>query len=81
MADELSATTLAELPQDRLVVLSCAMALPTPMLRSWYVRWDTYRDGRGYSAFGTASSDAVVDGYRGELLVDPEPVLLQEISG
>ncbi len=48
------------------------------MLRSWYVRWGSLRNGRGYSAFGAASSDADRRWYRGELLVDPEPVLLQE---
>ncbi len=57
------------------------MALPTLMLRSWTCAGDPYRDGRGYSAFGTASRTLIVDGYRGELLVDPEPVRCKNISG
>ena len=36
------------------------------------------RDGRGYSASVLHRRTLIVDGYRGELLVDPEPVLLQE---
>ncbi|XPE42684.1 hypothetical protein ACNKHV_17740 [Shigella flexneri] len=35
------------------------------------MRWHPNRDGRGYSAFGAASRTLIVDGYRGELLVDP----------
>lgn len=54
------------------------MALPTPMLRSWYVRWDPYRDGADIQPSVLHRRTLIVDGYRGELLVDPEPVLLQE---
>ena len=54
------------------------MALPTPMLRSCTCAGDPYRDGRGYSASVLHRRTLIVDGYRGELLVDPEPVLLQE---
>ncbi len=39
VADELSATTLAELPQDRLAASWCAMVPPTHMPPLWYVRW------------------------------------------
>lgn len=39
VADELSATTLAELPQDRLVGVVVRDGAANSMLRSWYVRW------------------------------------------
>ncbi|WP_048984603.1 phosphoenolpyruvate--protein phosphotransferase [Enterobacter hormaechei] len=62
VADELSATTLAELPQDR---LAGALGIPTVM-------------GADIQPSVLHRRTLVVDGYRGELLVDPEPVLLQE---
>lgn len=79
VADELSATSLAELPQDRLVgvvvrdgaanshaaIMVRAMGLPTVM-------------GADIQPALLHHRTLVVDGYRGELLVDPEPVLLQE---
>ncbi len=79
MADELSATTLAELPHDRLVgvvvrdgaanshaaIMVRALGIPTVM-------------GADIQPSLLQRRTLVVDGYRGELLVDPEPVLLQE---
>ena len=79
VADELSAATLAELPQDRLVgvvvrdgaanshaaIMVRAMGVPTVM-------------GADIQPSVLHHRMLVVDGYRGELLVDPEPVLLQE---
>ena len=79
VADELSATSLAELPQDRLVgvvvrdgaanshaaIMVRAMGIPTVM-------------GADIQPAMLHMHTLVVDGYRGELLVDPEPVLLQE---
>ncbi len=79
VADELSATTLAELPHDRLAgvvvrdgaanshaaIMVRAMGIPTVM-------------GADIQPSILHSRMLVVDGYRGELLVDPEPVLLQE---
>lgn len=79
VADELSATTLAELPQDRLVgvvvrdgaanshaaIMVRALGIPTVM-------------GADIQPSVLHHRMLVVDGYRGELLVDPEPVLLQE---
>jgi len=79
VADELSATSLAELPQDRLVgvvvrdgaanshaaIMVRAMGIPTVM-------------GADIQPVMLHHRTLVVDGYRGELLVDPEPVLLQE---
>ncbi|MCO1586452.1 PEP-utilizing enzyme, partial [Escherichia coli] len=77
--DELSATTLAELPQDRLVgvvvrdgaanshaaIMVRALGIPTVM-------------GADIQPSVLHRRTLIVDGYRGELLVDPEPVLLQE---
>lgn len=78
VADELSATTLAELPQDRLVgvvvrdgaanshaaIMVRALGIPTVM-------------GADIQPSVLHRRTLIVDGYRGELLVDPEPVLLQ----
>ncbi|VEB95567.1 Phosphoenolpyruvate-protein phosphotransferase [Cedecea lapagei] len=79
VADELSATTLAELPQKRLAgvvvrdgaanshaaIMVRALGIPTVM-------------GADIQPSVLHRRMLVVDGYRGELLVDPEPVLLQE---
>lgn len=79
VADELSATTLAELPHDRLAgvvvrdgaanshaaIMVRALGIPTVM-------------GADIQPALLQRHTLVVDGYRGELLVDPEPVLLQE---
>ncbi|RWR01736.1 phosphoenolpyruvate-protein phosphotransferase [[Pantoea] beijingensis] len=79
VADELTATTLAELPQDRLAgvvvrdgasnshaaILVRAMGIPTVM-------------GADIQPELLNKRLLVVDGYRGELLIDPEPVLVQE---
>ncbi|WP_312227811.1 phosphoenolpyruvate--protein phosphotransferase [Pseudescherichia sp.] len=79
VADELSATTLAELPHDRLVgvvvrdgaanshaaIMVRALGIPTVM-------------GADIQPSVLHHRTLVVDGYRGELLVDPEPILLQE---
>jgi phosphotransferase system enzyme I (PtsP) len=79
VADELSATTLAELPQNRLVgvvvrdgaanshaaIMVRALGIPTVM-------------GADIQPSVLHRRTLVVDGYRGELLVDPEAVLLQE---
>ncbi|AFJ45924.1 phosphoenolpyruvate--protein phosphotransferase [Shimwellia blattae] len=79
VADELSATTLAELPQDRLVgvvvrdgasnshaaIMVRAMGKPTVM-------------GADMQPSLLHERNLVVDGYRGEVLIDPEPVLLVE---
>ncbi|WP_165462832.1 phosphoenolpyruvate--protein phosphotransferase [Atlantibacter sp.] len=79
VADELSAATLAELPHDRLAgvvvrdgaanshaaIMVRALGIPTVM-------------GADIQPAVLHSRMLVVDGYRGELLVDPEPVLLQE---
>ncbi|VTP66355.1 Phosphoenolpyruvate-protein phosphotransferase [Serratia rubidaea] len=79
MADELTATLLAEVPPDRLAgvvvrdgaanshaaILVRAMGVPTVM-------------GADIQPSLLNRRMLIVDGYRGELLVDPEPVLLQE---
>ena len=79
VADELSATTLAEVPQDRLAgvvvrdgaanshaaIMVRALGIPTVM-------------GADIQPSLLHVHTLIVDGYRGELLVDPEPVLLQE---
>ncbi|MVT02923.1 phosphoenolpyruvate--protein phosphotransferase PtsP [Enterobacter sp. 10-1] len=79
VADELSATTLAEVPQDRLVgvvvrdgaanshaaIMVRALGIPTVM-------------GADIQPSLLHGHTLVVDGYRGELLVDPEPALLKE---
>ncbi|BDH44744.1 phosphoenolpyruvate--protein phosphotransferase [Salmonella enterica subsp. enterica serovar Choleraesuis] len=79
VADELSATLLAELPLDRLAgvvvrdgaanshaaIMVRAMGIPTVM-------------GADMEPASLARRMLVVDGYRGEVLIDPEPVLLQE---
>jgi phosphotransferase system enzyme I (PtsP) len=79
VADELSATTLAELPHDRLAgvvvrdgasnshaaIMVRALGIPTVM-------------GADIQPSALHRRTLIVDGYRGELLVDPEPVLLQE---
>lgn len=79
VADELTATTLAEVPHDRLAgvvvrdgaanshaaIMARAMGIPTVM---------------GVDAQPELLNGRllIVDGYRGELLVDPELVLVQE---
>lgn len=79
VADELSATTLAEVPQDRLVgvvvrdgaanshaaIMVRALGIPTVM-------------GADIQPSLLHGHTLVVDGYCGELLVDPEPALLKE---
>ena len=79
VADELSATLLAEMPQNKMVgvvvrdgaanshaaILVRAMGIPTVM-------------GADIQPMLLNQRLLVVDGYRGELLVDPEPVLVQE---
>ena len=79
VADELTATTLAELPQERLAgvvvrdgaanshaaILVRAMGIPTVM-------------GADILPELLNKRLLIVDGYRGELLIDPEPVLIQE---
>lgn len=79
VADELSATLLAEMPLDKMVgvvvrdgaanshaaILVRAMGIPTVM-------------GADIQPVLLNQRLLVVDGYRGELLVDPEPVLVQE---
>ena len=79
VADELTATLLAEVPQERLVgvvvrdgaanshaaILVRAMGVPTVM-------------GADIQPSLLTQRTLIVDGYRGELLVDPEPVLVQE---
>ncbi|NDJ56540.1 phosphoenolpyruvate--protein phosphotransferase [Enterobacteriaceae bacterium 4M9] len=79
VADELSAATLAELPTDRLAgvvvrdgaanshaaIMVRAMGIPTVM-------------GADIQPVMLQGRMLVVDGYRGEVLVDPEAVLLAE---
>ncbi|PLR25489.1 phosphoenolpyruvate-protein phosphotransferase PtsP [Pantoea endophytica] len=79
VADELTATTLAELPQERLAgvvvrdgaanshaaILTRAMGIPTVM-------------GADILPAQLNKRLLIVDGYRGEVLIDPEPVLVQE---
>ncbi|MCG8707259.1 phosphoenolpyruvate--protein phosphotransferase [Brenneria sp. 4F2] len=79
VADELTATLLAELPQERLAgvvvfdgaanshaaILVRAMGIPT------LVGVDIEPDQLNQRLL-------IIDGYRGELLVDPEPSLVQE---
>ncbi|MFZ1873948.1 MAG: phosphoenolpyruvate--protein phosphotransferase [Chania sp.] len=79
VTDELTATLLAEVPPDRLAgvvvrdgaanshaaILVRAMGVPTVM-------------GADIQPALLAQRMLIVDGYRGELLVDPEPVLVQE---
>ncbi len=79
VADELTATILAELPHDRLAgvvvrdgasnshaaIMVRAMGIPTVM-------------GADIQPELLNGHLLIVDGYRGELLVDPEPLLVQE---
>ncbi len=79
VADELTATTLAELPHERLAgvvvrdgaanshaaILTRAMGIPTVM-------------GADILPVQLNKRQLIVDGYRGEVLIDPEPVLVQE---
>lgn len=79
VADELTATLLAEVPQDRLAgvvvrdgaanshaaILVRAMGIPTVM-------------GADIQPALLNQRLLIVDGYRGEVLVDPEPVLIKE---
>ncbi|EPY4472786.1 phosphoenolpyruvate--protein phosphotransferase [Klebsiella pneumoniae] len=79
VADELSATTLAEVPQDRLagVVVrdGAANSHAAIMVRALGIPTVMGADIQPSLLHGHTLID---DGYRGELLVDPEPVLLQE---
>jgi len=79
VADELTATLLAEVPQDRLAgvvvrdgaanshaaILVRAMGIPAVM-------------GADIQPTLLNQRLLIVDGYRGELLIDPEPVLVKE---
>lgn len=79
VADELSATMLAEVPAERLVgvvvrdgaanshaaIMVRALGIPTVM-------------GADIQPELLHGHMLVVDGYRGDLLIDPEPALLQE---
>ncbi|PIJ49020.1 phosphoenolpyruvate--protein phosphotransferase PtsP [Erwinia sp. OLTSP20] len=79
VADELTATTLAELPHERLAgvvvrdgasnshaaILVRAMGIPSVM-------------GADIQPAQLKGRLLIVDGYRGELLIDPEPVVIQE---
>jgi phosphotransferase system enzyme I (PtsP) len=79
VADELTATLLAEVPQDRLAgvvvrdgaanshaaILVRAMGVPTIM-------------GADIQPALLSQRQLIVDGYRGELLIDPEAVLVTE---
>lgn len=79
VADELTATLLAEMPQDRLAgvvvrdgaanshaaILVRAMGVPTIM-------------GADIQPALLSQRQLIVDGYRGELLIDPEAVLVTE---
>ena len=79
VADELTATLLAEVPPDRLAgvvvrdgaanshaaILVRAMGIPTVM-------------GADIQPALLNQRRLIVDGYRGEVLVDPEPVLVKE---
>ena len=79
VADELSATTLAEDPQDRLAGVvdheGAANSHAAIKLRSLAIPTVMGADIQPSLLHGHM---LVVDGYRGELLVDPEPALLQE---
>lgn len=79
VADELTATLLADVPQDRLAgvvvhdgaanshaaIMVRAMGIPTLM-------------GADIQPELLHQRTLILDGYQGELLVDPEPTLLQE---
>ena len=81
VADELTATLLAEMPQDRLAgvvvrdgaanshaaILVRAMGVPTVM-------------GADIPPALLSQRQLIVDGYRGELLIDPEAVLVTEYT-
>ena len=79
VGDELSATTLAELPQDRLagVVVrdGAANSHAAIMVRALGIPTVIGAEIQPSMLHGRM---LVVDGYRGEVLVDPEPVLLNE---
>lgn len=79
VADELTATTLAELPHDRLagVVVrdGAANSHAAIMVRAMGIPTVMGVDAQPELLNGRL---LIVDGYRGELLVDPEPVLVQE---
>ncbi len=79
VADELTATSLAELPQDRLVgivvrdgaanshaaIMTRAMGIPTLMAADVLPEQLDKRQ-------------LIVDGYRGEVFIEPEPILITE---
>ena len=79
VADELTATALAEVPPERLIgvvvrdgaanshaaILTRAMGIPAVMGAD-------IRPGQLHKHL------LIVDGYRGELLIDPEPILIKE---
>lgn len=79
VGDELSATTLAELPQDRLVGVvvrdGAANSHAAIMVRALGIPTVIGAEIQPAILHGRM---LVVDGYRGEVLVDPEPVLLHE---
>lgn len=79
VGDELSATTLAELPQDRLVGVvvrdGAANSHAAIMVRALGIPTVIGAEIQPAILHGRM---LVVDGYRGEVLVDPEPVLLNE---
>ena len=79
VADELTATSLAEIPQDRLAgivvrdgaanshaaILTRAMGIPTVM-------------GVDIRPEQLNKRQLIVDAYRGEILIEPEPILIKE---
>ncbi|MCX8956887.1 phosphoenolpyruvate--protein phosphotransferase [Erwinia psidii] len=79
VADELTATTLAELPHDRLVGVvvrdGAANSHAAIMVRAMGIPTVMGVDAQPELLNGRL---LIVDGYRGELLVDPEPVLVHE---
>lgn len=79
VGEELSATTLAELPQDRLVGVvvrdGAANSHAAIMVRALGIPTVIGAEIQPSILHGRM---LVVDGYRGEVLVDPEPMLLHE---
>lgn len=79
VADMLSAATLAELPQDRLVGVvvrdGAANSHAAIMVRALGIPTVMGADVQPAVLHGVT---LIVDGYRGELLVEPEPALLHE---
>jgi len=79
VADELSAATLAELPYNRLAGIvvrdGASNSHAAIMVRALGIPTVT---GADIQPSALHHHMLIVDGYRGELLVDPEPVLLNE---